>query len=283
MDTAIKFIWVAEFIVYKVPELKHTFNTTGSEYFYMDSDQTSPKFSHYNRDIQSTKANPVFQTLLPLYSKSSMLRTSGMYNDQPPNENAGQNYGHSKAFNFTVGVYAFGKDSGFWIISSVPEFPAAVPEKKIKNIDDSYTYNDGQTKFGQIIFCVTLESEYMETLDLYRDLIRKKFDDSLYVQTWRPNLNSSTGKVTNVENVCFKNGLTYKTSLDHSKWAVAKNKPWTCICDINRHITQFKRGGLVLCLKNAEVAKEFRELIEEKNRCKGGESSEEKESRRTSR
>ncbi|XP_061180817.1 deoxyribonuclease-2-alpha-like [Saccostrea echinata] len=299
------------FIVYKVPTLSGNFNTEGSEYFYMDSLQTSPNFSDCNRDIQSTKTNPVYKTLLPLYSKSKTLQNYGMYNDQPPNKDVGQSYGHSK------GTYAFGKDSGFWIISSVPRFPAAVPESIMESVSDSYIYKDSQTVKGQIIFCVTLGPKYMETLgtafattnpyiysqnggvplkgelttysmpiktkgneelkllaksssfgkDLYLDLIRKELNDSLYVQTWQPSL-PSKDSVTNVQNVCFENGLTYGTSLDHSKWAVAKKEPWTCIGDINRSETQYKRGGLALCLYNAKVANEFRKLVLEENRCK---------------
>lgn len=64
-----------------------------------------------------------------------------MYNDQPPNENV-SGYAHSK------GALAFSKSSGFWMVSSVPRFPAAQR--------DGYHYFVPQTIYGQIILCVTV-------------------------------------------------------------------------------------------------------------------------------
>lgn len=132
------------FIVYKVPKLtnarKYPVLTTGTEFFYMDT--TSPKFNYKTTDIKSSTQNPVYETLKPLYTNSPDVQTYAMYNDQPPDNSAGSNYAHSK------GSLAFDRTEGFWMVSSVPRFPA----KKSKR----YNYSNNQTRYGQTILCVTV-------------------------------------------------------------------------------------------------------------------------------
>ncbi|XP_052694227.1 LOW QUALITY PROTEIN: putative deoxyribonuclease-2 [Crassostrea angulata] len=99
--------------------------------------------------------------------------------------------------------------------------------------------------------------------DIYDKLISPKLADHLLVRTWRPKL-SDTALVSNVINACFPNKIAFNHGIDHSKWAVTKKKHLICIGDINRQETQAKRGGLSLCLTNADASKEFRELD---NRC----------------
>lgn len=97
--------------------------------------------------------------------------------------------------------------------------------------------------------------------DIYTDLISPGLGNpKLFVQTWRPTL-KNTQRVSNIERVQFKNIPSYVASIDHSKWAVAEKSPWTCIGDINRDETQFRRGSLSLCLYNENVAEQFRNLI----------------------
>lgn len=48
------------------------------------------------------------------------------------------------------GALAFGSSNGFWMISSVPKFPAIV--------SNGYEYKPEQLKFGQTILCVTLKA-----------------------------------------------------------------------------------------------------------------------------
>eukprot|EP00105_Crassostrea_gigas_P023897 XP_011443940.1 PREDICTED: uncharacterized protein LOC105339863 isoform X1 [Crassostrea gigas] len=99
--------------------------------------------------------------------------------------------------------------------------------------------------------------------DIYDKLISPKLAEPLLVRTWRPKL-LDTALVSNVINACFSNTIEFHHGIDHSKWAVTKNKHLICTGDINRQETQAKRGGLSLCLMNADASKEFRELH---NRC----------------
>lgn len=47
-----------------------------------------------------------------------------------------------------LGALAFDKNTGFWIISSIPRFPAIA--------DRGYIFANQQTLFGQITLCVTV-------------------------------------------------------------------------------------------------------------------------------
>ena len=112
--------------------------------------------------------------------------------------------------------------------------------------------------------------------DFWLDLVSPELKCDLVVETWR------RGRVTPLRDdrshtfdedtltLEFKLGpdLTYEWpyTKDHAKWAVAlKNSvsalPWVCIADLNRMVSQEKRGGASLCfqedslweaLKNAE-------------------------------
>uniref|UniRef100_K1PWH3 Cell death-related nuclease 6 n=1 Tax=Magallana gigas TaxID=29159 RepID=K1PWH3_MAGGI len=226
------------FILYKLPRFRNDkVRTTGNEFFYMDED---------NQCFKRTRARDISRRAL-----------------------------------------AFDKNTGFWIISSIPRFPAKA--------DGGYIFADQQLPYGQIALCVTvLQSEKNQIVgreqattsmrkhfktkkgnsvevfaksasfgkDIYDDLISPGLNDKIHVQTWRPDL-ANTNKVWNIDYIDFGNGISYKASLDHSKWAVAKHQPFTCIGDINRQRTQFKRGGLSLCLENENVAESFRNLYSE--------------------
>jgi hypothetical protein len=49
--------------------------------------------------------------------------------------------------------------------------------------------------------------------------------------------------VMNVEDVQLVNGISWKETTDHSKWAITMTNNYTCIGDINRVSGQLKRGG----------------------------------------
>lgn len=112
--------------------------------------------------------------------------------------------------------------------------------------------------------------------DFWLDLISPALQCDLVVETWR------RGTVTPMQdrhssdydedllslNFKFAPSIDYEWSYtkDHAKWAVAlKNEtnalPWVCVADLNRMVSQEKRGGAGLCfqesclweaLKNAE-------------------------------
>lgn len=62
-----------------------------------------------------------------------------------------------------LGALAFDKKTGFWMISSIPRFPAKV--------SDGYHFSDQQKRFGQIVLCVTVPLSVKE--DIGNDILQR--------------------------------------------------------------------------------------------------------------
>ncbi|XP_071491458.1 plancitoxin-1-like [Diadema antillarum] len=109
--------------------------------------------------------------------------------------------------------------------------------------------------------------------DLYSYWVAPALGCNVYAETWRRTGESlasfCTGlyKVENVEKVTLDGVLSFKYTKDHSKWAISKHGTWTCIGDINRTKSQYKRGGGTVCFKNRAVWAAFKELIAEFSEC----------------
>lgn len=90
--------------------------------------------------------------LAPLYAdtKSGDL-VKVFYNDEHPDGNTSMTMGHTK------GIVAFNKDTGFWLVHSVPKFPPN-PET------DPYGYPETGEKFGQSFLCISISTP--DTADL---------------------------------------------------------------------------------------------------------------------
>jgi len=85
--------------------------------------------------------------------------------------------------------------------------------------------------------------------------------DSLFVETWiRGHEVTETNNVTHTKKIKIKNGF-YERHSDHSKWAVAKNKPYIFIGDLNRMTSQFERGGGGILIKDEKLHKYFKSII----------------------
>ena len=82
--------------------------------------------------------------------------------------------------------------------------------------------------------------------DLYWYLVAPSLGDDLYVETWMhtssklPSFCNGSYHVENVLFMGFPNVPGYKETVDHSKWAIGKNKKWVCIGDINRTVGEHR-------------------------------------------
>eukprot|EP00105_Crassostrea_gigas_P023904 XP_011443949.1 PREDICTED: plancitoxin-1-like [Crassostrea gigas] len=262
------------FILYKLPKLNTgKVHTVGTEFFYMDADNQNFKITTMQNVIRPNR-NPLFQTLKPLYINSPFIQSFAMYNDQEPSgkKRAAQTKAHSK------GALAFDKSNGFWMISGIPRFPAEVSE--------GYHFSDEQKPFGQTVLCVTVPNKVKELIEK----IFKTTNPNIYDQR---NFTVWEGKPASKINLDFRTsgnslvkvfaksakfgkkdiftqlispGLKSKLNVDtwrpnqRNSKKVAENEAFTCVGDLNRQETHFKRGGLSLCLKNKKVAETFREL-----------------------
>ncbi|XP_072176525.1 plancitoxin-1-like [Diadema setosum] len=109
--------------------------------------------------------------------------------------------------------------------------------------------------------------------DLYSHWVAPALGDDMYAETWRkaatklPSFCTGVYKVENVENITFDGVLSFEYTKDHSKWAISEHEKWTCIGDINRNESQFKRGGGTVCFKIPAVWTAFNTLIANFSRC----------------
>lgn len=264
------------FIVYKVPTISTHMNpemtTTGRELLYMDN--TSRFFYYKDIDITRPHQNPLYYTLQQIYSRSLAVTEYAMYNDQPPGRLNQKSYAHSKgalAFGSSNGFWMVSSVSkfpapvanGYEYLTPQLKYGQTILcvtlAKSMKSIIKSvfqttnpYIYDSEGFTLNAGISSTTYEQRFKTEgnvplkvfaksakfgQDIYELLISPGIDNTnLFVQTWRPNLPNTT-KVNNIRYIFFrKNGLSFRTTVDHSKWTVAKNLPWTCIGDINRKV-----------------------------------------------
>uniref|UniRef100_A0A8W8LDQ3 Uncharacterized protein n=1 Tax=Magallana gigas TaxID=29159 RepID=A0A8W8LDQ3_MAGGI len=252
------------FMMYKVPKATRPMpkKTTGKEFYYLDANNATWSFMDVN--IKEPDQNPLYYTLQQIYQKNP--EKYGMYNDQPPqgsvpltssttNQATGAHM-KEKIFDITKPMF-FDGNKPF-----LQELPRVKDTKKSTKIVVDFKSKGGQ-EFREYAKSASFGA------DLYDSLVAPDLKDNLLVETWSPNLgsNCSTYKVYDVKKVEFKDGYWFKSTIDHAKWAVTENRDWACIGDINRAKSQFRRGGGTMCLRHAGVAKQFRNLVKEKQEC----------------
>ena len=112
--------------------------------------------------------------------------------------------------------------------------------------------------------------------DMYSGLIANYYKEDLLVQTWRNGAGEKLEsdctdkyKVQNIDRIGLKNFKSdWNTTEDHSKWGITtESDDFTCISDINRMKSQFKRGGGSLCIHSDKVWKVFKKSIEAIEGC----------------
>lgn len=105
--------------------------------------------------------------------------------------------------------------------------------------------------------------------DFWTDLVGPTLLTDLAIETWRrgplPGTEDSNNKddVTDVQFIdlaALGIDMDWHYTKDHAKWAVStgsattgSGKPWICIADINRQISQEKRGGGTLAFQEAAL------------------------------
>jgi hypothetical protein len=94
--------------------------------------------------------------------------------------------------------------------------------------------------------------------DIYSDFLIQ-YDVEWHVQTWkRGHLFKVSPYIKDVASVNIR-GAEYKDSQDHAKWAISKRYYW--IGDLNRMVSQIKRGGGGFLVKQKEIAEALRRCI----------------------
>jgi deoxyribonuclease-2 len=100
--------------------------------------------------------------------------------------------------------------------------------------------------------------------DFWNDLVGPTLGVDLDVETWRRGVLASTQDSDHVHTSTdvlaidlSALGVPYgwNYTRDHAKWAVSTTPSWVCVGDINRQISQRKRGGGTICLQDAVLWK----------------------------
>ncbi|CAG6013708.1 unnamed protein product [Menidia menidia] len=125
--------------------------------------------------------------------------------------------------------------------------------------------------------------------DLYHSWVAPALKSDLLVQFWirSPGVlpsNCSLGwRVWDVQRIRPGQASAFRTSQDHSKWAVSpgaglglglglglgRGGGWVCVGDINRNRAEERRGGGTVCLQQPQVWKAYRDAVLEWEACGG--------------
>ncbi|WP_077037169.1 deoxyribonuclease II family protein [Pelomonas sp. KK5] len=98
--------------------------------------------------------------------------------------------------------------------------------------------------------------------DFWNELVAPALNDDMDVETWIrgpiPSIQASDGvhHVFDIKYVDLSRlpggvrGWAWPETRDHAKWGIARNQPWVCVGDINRMVSQEKRGGGTIALQD---------------------------------
>ncbi|XP_050428234.1 cell-death-related nuclease 7 [Adelges cooleyi] len=139
------------FVAIKLPKLQGNFSD-GTGYIYMDSQNKTPSWSYHQAVTieNSAMGHSVSQIYVSSESQNDTLMWL-VYNDEPTNGPVQMTLGHTK------GMVAADKDSGYWLVHSVPKYPQ-LPYQN----NNSYTYPPTGVKFGQSFLCLSMLSQELD-------------------------------------------------------------------------------------------------------------------------
>lgn len=116
--------------------------------------------------------------------------------------------------------------------------------------------------------------------DLYEELVAPELDSDLMTETWQNGAKSNVMptyckpdykyEVHNIQDVKGADGTEWKSTKDHSKWAVStagSRKKFVCIGGINRQKSQDKRGGGTVCQSDAALWSAMQDRITSYEKC----------------
>ncbi|KAG8034638.1 hypothetical protein G9C98_007714 [Cotesia typhae] len=157
------------------------------------------------------------------------------------------------------------------------EYPSLVnASKHVRPKKAPYFHKEELVSAGGQEFISFAKSDKWQK-ELYDDLIAPELKSNLLAETWlngRGKLPSECNgsKVQNVQSIVLNTAnVDFKSSRDHSKWAVTqtnkKNRNWVCIGDINRANTQFNRGGGAVCVNLPQLWTNYRGSVNEVEPC----------------
>ncbi|XP_053286793.1 deoxyribonuclease-2-beta isoform X1 [Pleuronectes platessa] len=121
---------------------------------------------------------------------------------------------------------------------------------------------------GEKFFSFVKSERFVD--DIYTGWVAQVLDADLLVESWQrqghdlPSNCSLPKHVMNIKRVHLPGSLPFKSYHDHSKWCVSQvyDDDVTCLGDMNREMTQLKRGGGLICSLNPLIYRAFRQAVD---------------------
>lgn len=119
---------------------------------------------------------------------------------------------------------------------------------------------NGKTRKGQAFKVIAKNREWGK--DFWNDLVGPTLQEDMDVETWirglvPPTLDSDgVHKTFDIKYVDFRplgGNWAWPQTRDHAKWGITLKSEWVCVGDINRMVTQSKRGGGTIALKDKNL------------------------------
>ena len=104
--------------------------------------------------------------------------------------------------------------------------------------------------------------------DFWNDLVAPSLEVDLDVETWIrgevPPMLDKEGvyRTYDIKYIDFRPlgaAFAWPETKDHAKWAISKKSNWVCVGDINRMVTQRRRGGGTIALQDAKLWKALKQ------------------------
>ena len=135
----------------------HRPQQNGAGYAYIDPTMDDADASEWRmvegKSLDEPEGNAVSDTLQQVYRDVNGEYAYVQYNDESPEGKRSSAYqGHTK------GVWATGEGGGFWLVHSVPRYPADIS----KSPDGYPGLPDNEYKYGQSFLCISLDLEQMD-------------------------------------------------------------------------------------------------------------------------
>ncbi|TNE62645.1 MAG: deoxyribonuclease [Alphaproteobacteria bacterium] len=125
---------------------------------------------------------------------------------------------------------------------------------------------DFTSKGGKAFKCLAKDRQWGK--DFWTDLVGPSLGVDLGIESWRrgaiPGAEDSTAgldvaDVSGIDLAPLGVDVAWHYTRDHAKWAVARQagaapaSPWVCVADINRQVSQAKRGGGAICFREPRL------------------------------
>jgi deoxyribonuclease II len=148
----------------------------------------------------------------------------------------------------------------------------------MKQIQRGPFYSTERFTSGEGVEFISFAKSRRYERELYEDLVAPYFNSGdYYVESWRhgkgnlPSNCTKSSKVYNIESLRFqdRDGVSFDTMKDHSKWLINRDRGLICVGDINRQEHQLVRGGGTVCTTGLQkIATLYNGLIKDVEPCR---------------